>query len=284
MLWSWWRRRDFRADSSLDDAALVEADDRARQEEQRLQSVVAGIRERREAAESLARAARAEADLAVRSRGVEHLRAAEASLRAGDHRRAWQDLHRNVTHFLMDDAPPDVALKGPNFWPEIEANAEVLETAKRLEQRIQWHYRLEQAEVAREARDDSATDPIIDFDSLDAHIAQSTPDRGRPRVVGIIYTITLPDGEVYVGKTTRDAQVRWDEHAREAAAGDEKPKSLAIRYWMRQGRAGDIRWRVEESVLGWSDEDLAAAEKRWMRIGTLNVMDATRAATKYPAV
>ena len=72
------------------------------------------------------------------------------------------------------------------------------------------------------------------------------------------------------------------EHRREAVAGDAKPKSRALRYWMRQGRESDIQWRVEEMVRGWEQKDLDQAERRWMRMATLNVMNASRAATLYP--
>lgn len=125
---------------------------------------------------------------------------------------------------------------------------------------------------------------LIDFEDLDRKLAQSSNASNRPVVVGIIYSITMPDGEVYVGKTVRDAEARWAEHRQEAKSGDRKPKSLALRYWCAQGRDKDIRWRIEETVMGWSDDDLANAERRWMRMGTLNVMDAVRAATLYPEV
>jgi hypothetical protein len=277
---------------STDDIAPAVADRRAIDEAARLQTVIAGIRERRGVAEAEELAIREQAMeakraqvMAIRSEGIKHLRASEASLRAGDHRLAWQLLHRDCEWFFVDEAPPRGVLKGSEFWPVIEADPEVRNTAMLLEQRIQWSFKHEQEQAAREARgSDLASDPLIDFESLDAHITQSSRERDRPRVVGIIYTITMPDGEVYVGKTTRKDTTRWSEHAREAAAGDRKPKSLAIRYWTHQERAGDIRWKVEESVLGWSEQDLAAAERRWMRIGTLNVMDAKRAATKYPSV
>jgi hypothetical protein len=245
----------------------------------------------REAAEAAEETARLESVAHERVRQLQEpgkmiIQSALDLLLRGDHRRAWQALY--------SDVPSDDTVEG-RLWQRLNADRlpfgeaigtdpAMASTAVELSRRIDWSREREIAERQREIHGERLRSAgLIDFDQLDRALASNGGAGRRPALVGVIYSITMPDGEVYVGKTARDPEVRWEEHLREADAGDMKPKSLALRYWSAQGRAHDVRWRVEERVMGWGEEDLDCAEKRWMRMGTLNVMDALRAATIYPA-
>lgn len=219
-----------------------------------------------------------------RARGEELIRSSLESLLAGEQRAAWQALH------ITGDADKAAALALPwgfnqlgLYCAAIQWDEALRTTADELAARIHWSCEAEEAEHERARRANTLqTASLVDFEDLDRQLAQTSALDNRPTPVGVIYSITMPDGEVYVGKTTRSVETRWREHRGEAEAGDGKPKSRALRYWCAQGRERDIRWNLEETVLGWSEDDLANAEKRWMRMGTLNVMDATRVATLYP--
>lgn len=232
--------------------------------------------ERRELAEAEARR------LHLVEQGRRRIHAARESLLDGDHRAAWLALHDPRADRQSNLAAAEVV---PDFCLEIRSDDTLHATAIELALRIDWSGDLER-ERASERRHIKLVEQagLVDFGELDRRLCAPGTADNRPTVVGVIYSITMPDGEVYVGRTVRAVECRWAEHRREALSGDRKPKSRALRYWVAQGRDADVQWRVEERVLGWDDQDLAAAERRWMRMATLNVMDASRAATLYPDV
>lgn len=270
--------RDQDAEEARVQAIRDDLDRRYREEEEREQAERAERAARHREEEERERAEQAARQQALRKRGEKIIRIALRKLLDGDHRGAWRTL--KLTRSKPKASSPDDL-----FYPAILSDDALLLTAIELEDRIDWSLEREVSEqdrIARSATLQSAN--LIDFDELELQLAPSALPSNRPIEVGVIYSITMPDGEVYIGKTTRDVETRWSEHLREAEAGDRKPKSLALRYWQEQGRSHDIRWALEETVLGWSEEDLSNAEKRWMRMGTLNVMDAVRVATLYPNI
>jgi len=270
MFWTWRARRR---------AALQQrqADREAQEqlaEQHRVQRVVDDLAQRYRADEAREREEAEEADRMRRERARGILQRAVEQLKAGDHRRAWLTLR---------ESSGSCAAEVDTYCADLMADKGLRATAIDLNTRIQWSRNREEVYLANAAHDDAlASETIIDFEELDRALSDQDETLGRPREIGCIYSIRMPDGQTYIGQTAREANLRWEEHRREARAGDSKPKSLALRYWMAQGRESDIQWKIEETVRGWGQEDLDQAERRWMRMATLNVMHASRAATLYP--
>ena len=204
-----------------------------------------------------------------------------------DHRAAWYQLHLTVLGLKSIGTE-----MGPAHEPYERICESMLGLLKHSTENEAWLVGDWLGGIAEEHQDRLAEAIGVDLPKLQALANDLSPAspaspaseyRNRPNLVGYVYTLTMPDGQVYVGKTDRTPDERWAEHRKEAAAGNGRPVYRALRYWAAQGREPDIRWRVEEEVQGWGPRDLSIAEGRWISgIGTLNVMSAARVATVYP--